>query len=153
MAELDESIQAVLDGKYDLAAAVRKDDLRALMQDYQELAAKGDTNAATLGRTVLERAGTDPAALADLAFTIAANTENPNRDFGLADAALDQAVKAAGKETPRLIATRAIVRFESGKKEEGLALARKAVEATTDAQEKRVYENFVRVMESRLKAE
>ena len=152
MSELEETIQAVLDGKYDLAAAAKRDELRASIDEYQKLSAAGDAKAAKLGREVLKGVGDDPEALEQFAFSIAANGRNEHRDFALANEALDLAEKKAGKNDARLVSIRAIAVFESGKQEEGIALAKKAVELAKDEGQKSTYERYVRVMESRLKA-
>ena len=153
MAELEETLQQILDGKYDLAAAVKKDEFRAGMDDFQNLSTAGDAKAAELGRKLLAQVGDDFDGLCDFAFTIVANTRNEHRDFKLADEALDKAAtKAAGKEA-RVEAIRAIGRFEAGKKEEGIALAKQAVAHAKNDKEKAQYESFVQVMEQRLKPE
>ena len=152
MAELEETLQSVLDGKYDLAAAAKRDELRAAIDEYQKLSAAGDEKAKKLGREALKAIGEDPEALEQFAFSIAANGRNEHRDFALANEALDLAEKKAGKSDPRLVSIRAITVFESGKQEEGLALAKKSVELAKDDQQRATYERYVRVMESRLKA-
>ena len=49
------------------------------------------------------------------------------------------------------LAGRVANRFESGKKEEGLAAAKEAVELAKNDNDKKKYQNYVKVMESRLK--
>lgn len=150
MGGLDEAIQQVVEGRYDLAAAAKKDEHRANLRDYQQAAAKGDAKAAELGQKLLADCGDNPDALSELAFAIVA-TPSPGRDFALADRALDKA-SAAGADKAKIKSIRAISRFESGRLEEGLALAREAVgEASSDADKAR-YQSYVSVMERRIKA-
>lgn len=152
MSELEETIEAILAGKYDLAAAGKRDALRATMDEYQKLSTAGDEKAKKLGREVLQSVGDDSEALEQFAFSITANGRSEHRDFALAHEALDLAEKKAGKNDARLVSIRAITVFESGQQEEGLALAKKAVELAKDEQQRASYERYVRVMESRLKA-
>jgi thiol-disulfide isomerase/thioredoxin len=152
MAELEETLEQVLEGKYDLAAAAKRDAARAMTAEYKALSAEGDPKAKALGRELLKNAGDDVEALQQFAFTIAADARNEHRDFALANEALDKAEAKAGKDNPGLLGTRAIALFESGKQEDGLALAKKAVRLAKDDRERSTYERFVSVMESRMKA-
>lgn len=120
-------------------------------EKYHLLAAKADAKAGEFGRQVLADAGSESQALTDFAFRVATNMRVPNRDFALAEEALDKAAKTAGEKAPRILGIRGIAKFESGKQQEGLALAKQAVQLAKDDQEKAQYENFVRVMEYRTK--
>jgi len=151
MSGLEEALDQVVSGKYDLAAAVKKDEARAQLDEYQKLSAKGDAQARELGQKILAGAGNNAPALCDFAFGIAANARNKNRDFALAEEAVDKAAKIAGAKDPQVLSTRGITRFEAGKQEEGLALAKEAVEKASNDKEKAKYQNYVRVMESRMK--
>jgi thiol-disulfide isomerase/thioredoxin len=152
MGELEETLNKVVAGTYDLKAAAKKDEARARLDEYQKLASKGDAKAKELGQQILTDAGNDSQSLCDFALGIAANARNKNRDFALADTALDKAAKVAGDKNPQVLGVRGIVRFESGKEEDGLALAKQAVELAPTEKEKATYQNYVRVMETRLKA-
>jgi thiol-disulfide isomerase/thioredoxin len=159
MGELEQTLENVLSGKYDLRAAIKKDeerakqlDSRAAHNEYSRLAREGDEKAKALGRKLLADAGDDIDELTQFAFGIVADASNKNRDFALADEALDKAEKLASGKDPRVLGIRAIARFEAGKEDEGLKLAKEAVEACTDAKERPRYEFFVRTMESRMRA-
>ena len=89
--------------------------------------------------------------LVDFAFGIVANVQNKHRDFALANSALDRAEKVAKGKDARILGTRSIALFESGKKEEGLAMAKEAVANCTDEKKLPMYQNFVRVMENQVK--
>ena len=149
MDQLEEILNQVLAGKYDINAASKRDEERALQSEFQGLSAKGDQGARELGRKLMERAGEDVTALTQFAFNVAANIQNQNRDFSLANEALDKAEKLAGGKDSRVLGVRSIVRFESGKEEEGLALAKEAVTLAKDDAEKKKYEYYLRVMETR----
>jgi thiol-disulfide isomerase/thioredoxin len=150
MGELEKTLEQIIAGKYDLKANAKKDESRALMNDYQALSTKGDDKAKEMGRKLLADAGDDVDALTELAFNIVANTANPHRDLALADEALDKAEKAAGGKDHRVLGVRSIVRFESGKQDEGLAMAKEAADLCKDENTKRRYQNFARVMQARM---
>lgn len=147
---LDQAVQQVAEGKYDLAAAAKKDEYRASLREYQQASGKGDAKAAELGKKLLSDAGDNVDTLCDLAFTIVASP-GENRDFSLADAALDKAA-AKGADPAKVKSIRAISRFESGQQEEGVKLAKEAAEEATDEKDKARYKGYVGVMERRLKA-
>lgn len=150
MAELEATLEKIVAGKYDLKTAIAKDEARAVLSDYQKLSAKGDDQAKPLGRKLLASAGTDIDALCELAFNVAAAMSNKHRDFALANEALDKAEKSAAGKDHRILGTRSVVRFESGKELEGLELAREAVSLSKEPRDKGKYQNFVRVMEGRI---
>ena len=79
------------------------------------------------GRRLLAARTNDVAQLCEMAFQIATDPQIAKRDFALASAALDQAEKLPPTDSTRVAVTRAVVLFESGKQEEGLARARQAV--------------------------
>jgi thiol-disulfide isomerase/thioredoxin len=150
MGELEKTLEQIIAGKYDLKANAKKDEARVAMNDYQTLSSKGDDKAKEIGRKLLAYAGDDVDALTELAFNIVANTANPHRDLALADEALDKAEKAAGGKDHRVLGVRSIVRFESGKQDEGLAMAKEAADLCKDESTKRRYQNFARVMQARM---
>lgn len=152
MAELESTIEQLIKGTFDLKAAIKTDERRAQMVEYGKLSATGDPKAAELGKQILAGIPDDVDALVDFAFGIVANMRNQQRDFALANSALNRAEKAAGGKDARVLGTRAISLFESGKQAEGLALAKEAVVVCKDPNRLPIYQNFVRVMESRMKA-
>lgn len=153
MGGLEDTVEQVLAGKYDLQKAIQQDELRESLLQYQELSAQGDPKAAALGQKLLKELHQDSEGLCNFAFNIVANTQNPHRNFALADKALDQAEKLDPSKKARILGVRAIGRFESGKHQEGLALAKQAVKLAPNPQEKAAYQHFVEVMEHRLAAE
>lgn len=151
MADLEKTLEQIIAGKYDLSAAVKKDEARANMDEYTKLSSSGDAKAQELGRKVLAGLPRDIDELANFAFGIAANARNQHRDFALANEALDEAQKLTKAKDARIIGTRSIVLFESGKEEEGIKAAKEAVEVCTNDKDKPRYQNYARVMEARLK--
>ena len=150
---LDTVLEQLVAGKFDVAAAVKRDEGRALMADYSKLAASGDDKAKEVGAKLLTLLGNDVDALCDFAFGIVANDQSLKRDFALAESALDTAEKQAGKTDHRVLGVRSIARFEEGKQDEGLALAKAAGEATKDQAMKNRYESFARVMKAKMERE
>ncbi len=151
MADLEKTLEKIIAGKHDLKAAAKQDEARATLAEYQQLAKAGDPKAKELGKQVVENSGDDVDALVNFAMGIVGNTQAKNRDFALADAALDKAEKTAGKTDSRVLGTRSISKFEAGQQEEGLKLARLAVTNCKDEKEKPRYEYYVKVMEARSK--
>ena len=147
---LEQVIQSVLDGKYDLAAAVKKDTVRVMLGEYHELASGGDPKAKEVGSKLLLELGSNVDELCDFAFGISANAAVKNRDFELAEKVLDAAEKASTKNDHRVLGIRSIARFESGKQEEGLKLAQSAIDATSDQSMKARYQGFLQVMKNRV---
>ena len=152
MAGLDQAIEDILSGKYDLKAATKADEARAELDEFQTLSRDGDAKAKELGRKLLAAKGSDAEALCGFAFGIVADVGNKNRDFALADEALDKAEKADVSKKAQVVSIRAISRFESGKQDDGIALIKQAIEAAKDANEKGRYENFLKIMQQRQEA-
>ncbi len=150
MSDLESTLESVIKGTYNLADAIKKDEARAELAEYTKLSSAGDAKAGALGQKILKNLPNEVDALSDFAFGIVANSQNKNRDFALANAALDRADKAAGGKTAKVLGTRAIALFESGKQAEGLAMAKEAVSACKEPEKLPMYKNFVRVMEARL---
>ena len=149
MGDLEAKLTEVLAGKYDLQAAIKADEFRAAMTDYQALAANGDAKAKEAGQKLLKLAGDNVDTLSSMAFDII-TTRSPQRDFALAAQALDKATKIAGGETARIVGVRSILLFESGQKEKGVEMAKKAVEISKTDREKRLYKRYVQIMEGQL---
>lgn len=152
MSDLEMVLGQVLAGTYDLKTMGARLEAKAALPEYTQLAMAGDARAGELGRKITEGLKDDWAALTDFAFGIVANDRIPRRDFALAQAALDRAEKLVPQRDFRIVAVRGILVFELGKPEEGLKLGREAVALCTEPQARPMFENFVKVMENRLKA-
>jgi len=150
MAELEETLTQIVAGKYDISTAAKKDESRARMDEFTKLSSAGDSKAKELGRQILADAGNDVDVLCNFAFGIAANARNKNRDFALAEEALDLADKAAGR-SHQTVGIRAIALFEAGKQDEGLKLANEALGLAKEEKDKARCKQFISVMESRMK--
>jgi thiol-disulfide isomerase/thioredoxin len=150
MGGLEEKLAEVLAGKYDLKAAIKADEFRAAMGDYKALVAKGDPAAKAAGEKLLKLAGTNVDTLSNMAFEIVASPGGDQRDFTLAGKALDKAVEANGKTNARLTGIRAVLLFESGDKQGGVAMAKKAITLSETPREKQLYNRYVEIMERQI---
>ena len=150
---LDKALDDIVAGRYDLQKAIRTDAVRAELDDYRMLARKGDVKAVELGRKLLAERTNDAVQLCDFAYRIVTDVNNTNRNFALAEDALDQAEKLATGKTALVVFTRGVVMFEKGKKEEGIAMAKQAIGLTSNTNEMAVYNLRLNTMEGRMEAE
>jgi peroxiredoxin len=148
---LDKALDEITSGHYDLARAIKLDATRAEVDDYRVLTLRGDPKAKELGQKLLAERTNNPVALCALAYRIVTDVRNTNRDFVLAGQALDRAQALAPTNTPQLLMARGFLLFEKGRKDEGVALARQAVDLTKDAKEKATSEVYLRSLEARMK--
>jgi hypothetical protein len=149
---LEEALDRIVAGSYDLERARKDDTARIQMAQYLALATRGDVRTGQAGQTVLAARTNDATLLCDLAFQIVTTPKLVRRDIVLATAALDQAEKLGTTNATQVSETRAILLFETGKKEEALALARKTLAAAQGEKEKAKAELLIRTMEARLPA-
>jgi hypothetical protein len=105
-----------------------------------------------LGRKILAARTNNAVALCDFAYRIITDVQNTNRDLALASLALDRSEQLAPTNTSQLVMARGLLLFEQGHPEEGLALARRAVDLTKDPKDKASAEVYVGIMEGRLEA-
>jgi thiol-disulfide isomerase/thioredoxin len=146
---VDKALDEIIAGKYDLAAAKAKDEPRALLQDYQALATKGDPKAKDLGKQLLKTVPNDVDSLLSFAFNLVANPPAPIQDFDTPLEALDRAEKLAGKKDHRILMIRAIALFEQGKVEDGKTLMKQAMELTKGSPMEAMIQRNLQVMEAR----
>ncbi len=149
MDRMEQALDQILSGQYDLTAMKKRAQTQGLLKDYQKLAAAGDAKTKDLGRQLLTDNAGNIDDLCQLAFIIVANTQATNRDFALADEALEKAEKLAGGKQPQILGVRAIGRFESGKEDDGIALVSEAINLSKTPEEKQRYESYLKVMQSR----
>jgi hypothetical protein len=149
---LDRALAQIVAGRYDVEQEAKADIARSQMGQYLTLARKGDPRTRMAGLRLLESRTNDVAQLCEVAFEIATDTRIAKRDFALASAALDRAEKLAPTNSTRVAVTRAVLLFEGGKQDEGLARTRQAVASAQDQKEKAHAEECLRTMEARLEA-
>ena len=147
---LEQALAEIKAGRYDLVRASKNDAVRAETDEYRRLSRLGDPKAKELGRKILVQRTNNPVALCDFAYRIITDVHDTNRDFSLAATALDQSEKLSPTNTPQLLMARGLFLFENGRGEEGLALAKQAVELTQDPKAKASAEIYLGIIEGRL---
>lgn len=146
------ALEQITAGRYDLDKAVKAELAWNQMGEYIKHARRRDPRTEAAGRQFLANWTNDMARLCDLAYEIATEPRLAKRDFALANESLDRAAQLAPTNSPRVSATRALVLFEDGKKDEGQALAREAIAHAVDPKEKAYVEVCLRKLEARLGA-
>ena len=149
---LEAVLVEITGGTYDLERRAKLDLARVQMGQYLDLARRGADLAGPAGWKLLATRTNDAALLCDLAFEIATAPRIAKRDFELAGEAMDQAEKLEATNKFQVATTRAVLLFESGKHDEGLDRARRAMAAAQSPVDKTNIASFLRVMETRLAA-
>lgn len=149
---LDQVLARITTGQFDVAQAAKQDYLNHFVQEYLDMARRGDPRTRGVGNDVLYHLTNDVTLLCDLAFRIATDPQIAKRDFALADAALNQAAKFMPTNSARLGVNRAIVLFESGKHDDGLALVRKTLASAQSPEERTNVQSCLATMEAQLAA-
>jgi peroxiredoxin len=147
---LTKELETVVSGKYNLVRAQKTDAARHQMAQYFELVSKSSSQASSVGKQILLNRTNDFDLLWDMALKIATTQNLPNRDFELASTALDQAEKLPSANPTLVMVGRAVILFESDKKDEGLALAQKAVDTAQDALSKKNAQSFLDTIKARV---
>jgi peroxiredoxin len=150
---MDKVLDQIIAGRYDVERAKKMDLAWHQMDQYLNSARRGDPRTQLAGRVLLAARTNDVTLLCDLAFQIATVPRLAKRDFVLAGEALDQAEKLASTNSSRVMITRAIMLFESGKQDEGLARATQALASAQSPMEKNNVQSLIRTMEKRKNAE
>jgi alkyl hydroperoxide reductase subunit AhpC len=150
---LGEVLDQITMGRYDEKQAGKMDLAWHQMGQYLILARQGSDRTELTGRTLLAARTNDVPLLCDLAFAIATFPKLATRDFALAGEAMDQAEKLAPTNTAQVMITRAILLFESGKRDEGLARATQALASAQSPMDKTNVQSVLRAMEKRKNAE
>jgi hypothetical protein len=146
---LKETLAAIVAGAFDLDAVIQAEQRRARARNYLEIARQSDPKASAVGRELLASLTNRPAELCGFAYDIATDLSNTNRDFALADLALDQALRAKGATTNLVLLNRGVVIFEKGRKTDGIAMVKQVLNAAHDPAEKNFGQNILHILESR----
>ena len=146
---LDTALEEITTGKYDLARHAKLDLASHQMLQYLALAQRGDVRAREAGLVVLRGRTNDAPLLRDLAFQIATDPQIKRRDFALASMALDLAGKVDATNVARTMIVRAVLLFQTGQREEGIAQAKQALAAAKSVADKADVQENLKVMEAR----
>jgi len=125
---------------------------RRQLEEYLILARRKDPKAKVAGRRILENSMRDASQLSDLALEIVIGPNIAERDFTLANDALNQAEKVAPTNSTRVAVARAVYLFETGKEQEGLVRARTAVASAQGSKDKAHAEACLKNMMALLEA-
>jgi peroxiredoxin len=149
---LGEVVDEITSGRYNLEQTQKSIIAREQMVKYLALARQDDASSVTAGRMLLTIRTNDAAGLCDLAYQIATDPFIEKRDVALASAALDRAEQLATTNITDIAVDRAILLFQTGKEEEGLARARQALASAQSQTAKNEAQICVRAMEARMAA-
>jgi hypothetical protein len=145
-------VDEIASGQFNLEQTRKKVIARGQMDEYLMLVRQGDPVAARAGRLLLRIRTNDAPALCDLAFQIATAPYIEKRDAALANTALDRAEQLSSTNAIDTAVDRAILLFQTGQQQAGLALAKKTLAtARTDADKSEV-QTTIHAMEARLAA-
>jgi hypothetical protein len=146
-------VDEIASGRYNLEQT-KKDLLsREQLQEYLTLARQQDSQVKQAGRILLGLRTNDAPALCDLAFRIATDPYIEKRDAALATAALDRAAQISSTNSTDIALDRAILLFQTGQQEAGLAAAKNALAAAQSDDDKRQISTNIRAMEVRMAAQ
>jgi peroxiredoxin len=149
-------LRLMISGQYDENRAKDLDLARHQMMQYLTLAGQGSDRTGPSGRVLLATRTNDVSLLCDMAHMIATYPKLKTRDFPLAADALDRAEQLSANSQTNLLKvqfTRAIVLFESGQQDEGLAKAKLLLDSAQTPFEKTNVQAVVQYMENRMAKE
>jgi hypothetical protein len=148
---LDDVLDEITSGRYSEDRMRKSIEGREQLEQYLLLARKEDEQGTTVGLMLLSIRTNDWAGLCDLAFRIATDPYLPKRDVALANKALDRAEQIATTNASSVSVARSILLFQTGKEQEGLALAKKALASAQSQKGKDEAQACIRTMEFRLR--
>ena len=149
---LGEAVDEITSGRYNLEQTQKSIIAREQVEGYLALARQDDPRTVKVGRMLLAIRTNDAAGLCNLASKIATDPFIEKRDVALASEALDRAEQLATTNTTDIAVDRAILLFQTGKEEEGLARARQALASAQSPEAKDEVQVCIHAMEVRLAA-
>jgi hypothetical protein len=149
---LNRAVEAVVAGRYNADQASKAELAQTQIEQYLALARRQDPRTDETGRRVLAARTNDVVQLCDLAFQIATDPKIAQREAPLANLALDRAQQLAPTNNTKVTVTRAVLLFETGHRDEGLARVKEAIASAQGAKDKAHAEASLRAMEARLSA-
>ena len=133
---LDKALEQITAGQYDVTRHAKLDVANHQMLQYLGLARRGDARTRAAGRVLLEARTTAP--------------QIAKHDFALASMALTQAEKLPPTNSARVMITRAVLLFETGKRDEGLAKAKQALASAQSQEDKAEVQSYISTIEARM---
>jgi len=147
---MGEVVDDIVNGRYDMKKTGKKMQANLQMDTYLAMARQDDPQTARVGLIMLRTRTNDAPALCDLAFQIATAPGIVQRDADLANKALDRAAEISTTNTTDIIIDRAMLLFQTGKEEQGLAKAKEALATAKTDEDKGVVNACIRAMEYRI---
>ena len=147
---MEDALEQLKTGQYTTEWATKVITDRKQMEVYLNLASRNDPSALQIGRRLLSSRTNDSAGLLDLAFRIASDGYIEKRDVPLANEALDRAASLSPTNAFRVAWTRAILAFMTGKEQDGLAQASKALKMAKNPDDVLGAKKTIHAMEFRM---
>jgi len=149
---LGEVVDQIAADKFDLTAEKREVREQRDMDAYLMLARQDDPRTEKAGQMLLAARTNNASALFNMAEHIAKDPYLDHRDVALATEALDQAGQISSTNAIGIALDRAVLVFQTGKQQEGLAMAKQALANAKTDDEKKDADLDVRVMQTRIAA-
>jgi thiol-disulfide isomerase/thioredoxin len=150
---LDQALEQMVAGKYDIESARRSALARDRMIEYFEMSSEDTLSpqAAKLGAEVVDGLSNDPQALNNLAWVILTHDRIKHRDLPLALRAAKSAYDTTSGKDAAVADTYARALFDSGKKDEAIRVQKKAIEACTNDEMRQELERNLKTFEASTK--
>ena len=141
---MDQVLEQVVAGKYDVAKAKQREEAQKLYTDYfntlVEKKSASDPDVKAKGDKLLKIAGDDASLMNGFAWTILTHPMIPDRDLPLATKAAKNAYDTTDGKDAAVADTYARALFDSGKHSEAIEIQKKAIALTDDAEMKKELE-------------
>lgn len=147
---LDLVVNDITSGRFNLEQTKKEIVANEQMEQYLALARQDDPRTEKVGRIMLTLRTNDAQALCNLAFQIVTAPFIEKRDVALATAALDRAEQLSTTNTTDIAVERAMLLFQTGKEQEGLAKAKQAMVSAQSEEDKKEVKACIRAMEVRM---
>lgn len=151
LAGLDNALDEIVAGKFDLESARRAERAAKQSEDYLAKARGGEEAAqlSQLGETVLKDGAANPGMLNELAWAILTDPRIKSRDLDLATRAAKAAYDRTAGKDPAITDTYARALFNTGKKPEAIRLQSEAIAACKDDGMRKQLEAVLREYQSK----
>lgn len=137
MAGLEEALEKMVAGDFDVDAAKAAGEARVMMRDYFGMVDREDGagKAAELGREIVDRGAGDPNLLNEFAWTILTGRRVKARDLPLALRASEAAYNASRGQQPAITDTYARALYDTGSRAEAVRMQQEAVRVAEEQRE------------------
>jgi thiol-disulfide isomerase/thioredoxin len=136
MSGLEQALEQLVAGKFDLEAAKRAARAEQSMGEYFRLVSGEQLSdrAAALGKQIVDNSAANPGALNEFAWTVLTAPRVKHRDLDLALRAAKQAYDSTEGKDPSITDTYARALFDQGRVEEAIRYQKAAIAGCTDPQ-------------------